>query len=93
MTSMHESSLQDLQGLGPRSIEALARVGVTSAEQLRRADAVELYVRLRAVWPGTSLNMLYALVGAQEGRHWRDIQRERRTELLLRLDDLGQAPR
>jgi DNA transformation protein and related proteins len=32
-------------------------------------------------------------VGAQEGRPWREIQRERRTELLLRLDDLGQAPR
>jgi DNA transformation protein and related proteins len=93
MPVMHESSLQGLHGLGPRSIEALARVGVTSAEQLRRADAVELSVRLRAAWPGTSLNMLYALVGAQEGRPWREIQRERRTELLLRLDDLGQAPR
>lgn len=85
--------LDGLKGLGPRSIAMLERVGITSAEALRNSDPLELYLRLRAAWPGTSLNMLYALIGAQEGRDWREIQRERRTELLLRLDALGHAPR
>lgn len=85
--------LRTLQNLGPKSAEALARVGVRTVEQLRQADAIELYVRLRAAWPGTSLNMLYALIGAQEDKPWREIQRERRTELLLRLEDAGHAPR
>jgi hypothetical protein len=30
---------------------------------------------------------------AVEGVHWRDVQRQRRTEVLLRLDELGLAPK
>ena len=86
-------ALATMQNLGRKSAEVLARVGVHTPEQLRQADAIELYIRLRAAWPATSLNMLYALIGAQEGRHWRDVQRERRTELLLKLDEVGHAPR
>ncbi len=80
------------RGLGPKSRAELARLGIRAAADLRAADAVQLYLRVKAQWPGASLNLLYALVGAQEGRDWREIARERRTELLLRLDDLGQAP-
>jgi DNA transformation protein len=79
-------------GLGPKSRAALGRVGVTTLEQLRAADAVQLYLQVKAQWPAASMNLLYALAGAQESRHWREIARERRTELLLRLDDLGAAP-
>lgn len=86
-------ALATMQNLGRRSAEVLARVGVHTPEQLQQADAIDLYIRLRAAWPATSLNMLYALIGAQEGRHWRDVQRERRTELLLKLDEVGHAPR
>lgn len=39
------------------------------------------------------MNLLYALMGAQEDRDWREIARERRSEALLRLDDMGLAPR
>jgi DNA transformation protein len=35
---------------------------------------------------------LYALIGAIEGRHWQEVKRERRTEILLRLDEMGLAP-
>jgi DNA transformation protein and related proteins len=69
--------MHTLRGLGPRSRAMLAAVGVTQARQVREADAVALYLRVRAVWPQASLNLLYALVAA----------------LLLRLDALGQAPR
>ncbi|HWP18510.1 MAG TPA: TfoX/Sxy family DNA transformation protein [Burkholderiaceae bacterium] len=81
------------RNLGPRSRELLARAGVHTHEELVREDALELYVRLKALDARVSLNMLYALVGAQEGLDWREVQRERRTELLLRLEDLGHAPR
>lgn len=80
------------RGLGPKSRAELARQGIHCASDLRATDAVQLYLRVKAQWPGASLNLLYALVGAQDGRDWREIARERRTELLLRLDDLGQAP-
>ncbi|MBP8145482.1 MAG: TfoX/Sxy family DNA transformation protein, partial [Inhella sp.] len=40
-----------------------------------------------------SLNLLYALIGAVEDRDWREVQREQRSAILLRLDDMGLAPR
>ncbi|HEY9109783.1 MAG TPA: TfoX/Sxy family DNA transformation protein [Roseateles sp.] len=81
------------RGLGPRSREQLAAVGIHSVDDLRARDAFDVYARIKARWPGASRNLVYALLGAQEGRDWRDIARERRTEVLLRLDALGLAPR
>jgi DNA transformation protein len=80
------------RGLGPKSRAHLARQGVHTKADLRAADAVQWVLRVKAQWPAASLNPPCGLVGAQEGRDWRAIARERRTELLLRLDDLGQAP-
>lgn len=85
--------MASLRGLGPRSLGQLVALGVSSAEQLRAEDAFELYGRIKAAWPGASLNLLYALLGAQEDRDWREVARERRTEILLRLDAMGLAPR
>jgi len=34
-----------------------------------------------------SLNLLYALVGMLENRHWRDIMKERKLALLLAMED------
>ena len=79
--------------LGPKSAAWLAQVGIHGAEDLRAADAIEVYLRVKALWPGASMNLLYGLIAAQENRDWREIARERRTALLLRLDELGQAPR
>ena len=85
--------MASLRGLGPRSLGQLVALGVSSAEQLRAEDAFELYGRIKAAWPSASLNLLYALLGAQEDRDWREVARERRTEILLRLDAMGLAPR
>ncbi|WP_162254400.1 TfoX/Sxy family DNA transformation protein [Pelomonas sp. Root1444] len=81
------------QGLGPRSREQLAAIGIDTPDRLRSCDAFDAYARIKARWPGASRNLVYALLGAQEGRDWRDIARERRTEVLLRLDAMGLAPR
>lgn len=86
-------SVEGWQGLGPKSREMLAAVGIRTPADLRAADAFEVYARIKARWPAASRNLVYALLGAQEGRDWRDIARERRTEVLLRLDALGLAPR
>lgn len=76
----------ELRGLGPKSRAWLARVGITNAAQLRQADAVAVYLRIKSLEPAASLNLLWALIGAQEGRDWREVARERRTDLLLELD-------
>ncbi len=79
--------------LGPVSAAWLARVGVHTVADVKARDAVALYLQVRTIWPAAGLNLLWALVAVQDGVHWREIARERRTELLMRLDDLGQAPR
>lgn len=85
--------LRDMKNLGPKTEGMLARIGITTQEQLLQADPFEVYARLKKDVPGTSLVALYALIGAIDGKHWQDVKRDRRTEILVRLDDLGLAPR
>lgn len=79
--------------LGPQSRRWLEDIGIADAEALRRHDPFEVYARLRQTQPRVSVNLLYALIGAVEGLHWQEVQRQRRTEILMRLDDLGLLPR
>ncbi len=91
----HRKSAPDatcLSGFGPKSTEALAQIDIFSLEQLKAMDPYEIYVRLKKSVPGVSLNFLYAIIAAQEGGGWRDVQRTRRTAILLRLEELGLAP-
>lgn len=81
------------QGLGPKSREQLAAVGIHTPAELQACDAFEVYARIKARWPGASRNLIYALLGAQQGRDWREVAREQRTDVLLRLDAMGLAPR
>jgi len=78
-----------LPGLGPKSRAMLAVIGITSAEQLRGRDPFEVYAELKAAHAGVSLNMLYGLIGAVENRPWREVARDDRTMILLRLEDMG----
>jgi hypothetical protein len=54
---------------------------------LRKRGAIATYVELKRSRPGVSLTALYALVGALEDRHWLDIKRNRRLELLIQVED------
>jgi DNA transformation protein len=65
----------------------LAEAGITSFAALRRLGAVAAWRRVRAHWPGASLNLLWALEGALTGRGWQEVARTERTRLLLALDD------
>ncbi|MDD3763041.1 MAG: DUF123 domain-containing protein [Nevskiales bacterium] len=85
-------SVADLKGLGPSSAAALRNIGIDNADQLRGSDPFALYAALKAKAPGTSLNFLYALIGAIDGIHWLEVKRSRRMEILLRLDAMGLAP-
>ena len=84
--------IRDLEGLGPKSEVMLALIGVSSVDGFKGSDAFEMYKKLKEHNVGVSLNMLYAMLGAQEGVRWQDIARDRKTEILMRLDDMGLAP-
>lgn len=86
-------TIEKLKGLGPKSQSMLEAIGIVTDEDFLRADPFDLYQRLKAQGASVSLNLLYAMIGAQEDRHWQDVKRESKLEILLRLDDMGLAPK
>jgi len=85
--------LKDLKGFGEKSEEILAKVEINSVEDFMAADPFELYKKLKEKVPGTGLNSIYAIIGAQQDKHWQDVARDQKTEILFRLDDMGLAPK
>jgi DNA transformation protein and related proteins len=82
-------ALFELRGLGPASVQMLVQAGVTSSTQLRKTDLYKLYAKIKSVHPRTSINLLYALLGAVDDQDWRTVAKDRRTEVLMRLEDMG----
>ncbi|MGQ3052799.1 MAG: TfoX/Sxy family protein [Roseateles sp.] len=80
-------AIESLANLGPKSAEMLARVGITTLDQLRALGSVAAYTRAKRARQGVSLNLLWALEGALTGVHWQEVAREHRTRLLMALDD------
>jgi DNA transformation protein and related proteins len=94
MTKIEKSAnVASLEGLGPKSSAALGTIGIKSINELRARDPFEVYAELRAKVPGTSLNFLYGLIGAIEDVQWQQIKKTRRTAILLRLEEMGIAPK
>lgn len=84
--------LKDLNGFGPRSEEILAQVGIHSVEDFMNIDPYDLYALLKPM-KGMGLNSIYAILGARENVSWIEIKNTRKLEILMRLDDLGMAPK
>lgn len=78
--------------LGRRNPDTLAEVGVHSVEDFMAIDPYDLYARLKPM-KGMGLNSIYAILGARENVSWLDVKKTRKTEILMRLDDLGMAPK
>ncbi|BDU40441.1 TfoX/Sxy family DNA transformation protein [Vibrio nigripulchritudo] len=91
--SRGEQRLRDLKGFGPKSEEILATVGIHSVDDFMLADSYELYAKLKAKVKGTGLNSIYAIIGAKENIDWREVAKQRKTEVLMRLDEMGLAPK
>lgn len=85
--------IRDLKGFGPKSEEILAQVDINSVDEFMAIDLFELYQQLKLKVKGTGLNSIYAIIGARENKHWQEVSRTRKTEILLRLDDMGLAPK
>jgi len=85
--------LRDLKGFGPKSEDILANVDIHSVDEFMEIDPYELYAKLKEKVKGTGLNSIYAIIGAREGVHWQEVSRTRKEEILMRLDDMGLAPK
>lgn len=80
--------IEDLGGLGPKSVAMLGRAGITTAEDLRAVGSVHAFMAVKRAGEPASLNLLWALEGALTSRHWTDVARNERTRLLIALDHL-----
>jgi len=85
--------LRDLKGFGPKSEDILAKVDIHSVDEFMEIDPYELYANLKEKVKGTGLNSIYAIIGARENIHWQEVSRTRKEEILMRLDDMGLAPK
>jgi len=90
---MQKLRLRDLKGFGSKSEEILAKVDIHSVDDFMKTEPFELYAKLKEKVKGTGLNSIYAIIGAQQDIHWQEVARSRREEILLRLDDMGLAPK
>jgi DNA transformation protein len=90
--SVQPKRLKDLNGFGPRSEEILADVNVNSVEDFMAMDPYELYALIKPM-KGMGLNSIYAIIGARENISWIEVKNTRKTEILMRLDDMGLAPK
>lgn len=90
---MKQRRLRDLKGFGPKSEEILAKVNIHSVDDFMAIDPFELYKNLKLNVKGTGLNSIYAIIGAREDIHWQEVAKSRKEEILMRLDDMGLAPK
>ena len=86
------TEIGDLPGLGPKSVSMLKTVGIHSLDEFMQQDPFEVYGKLKAMDSTVSLCGVYAVMGAEGLKSWKDFAQARRTEILLRLDDMGIAP-
>ncbi|NQZ29851.1 MAG: TfoX/Sxy family DNA transformation protein [Oceanospirillaceae bacterium] len=84
--------LRDLNGFGPKSEDIFAQIGIYSVDEFMQADPYQLYKRLLPI-KGIGMNSIYAMIGARENISWLDVARDRKTEILMTLDDMGLAPK
>jgi DNA transformation protein len=90
--------IRDLRNLGPRTEVMLTSIGIRSADELRRRGAVPAFLALRRAQVTSTLNALWALVGAldpwPEGRDWREVAHgSQRLALMLQVEEPDQPAR
>lgn len=71
-----------LRNIGPKSAAWLRQVGLRDLEQLAAVGPVEAYTRVHRAGFRPSISLLYAIEGALNGCHWRDVPQARRDTLV-----------
>ena len=86
MSDADHTRIAALLNLGPTSARWVVAAGITSRAALERLGPVRAYLKIKAQQPRASLNLLWALAGALEGRHFADLPDGMRASLLMELD-------
>lgn len=73
MKNQTQKPSKEIQNLGPTSQAWLAKVGVYSLEDIQSVGAETVYQMLVIVGHPPNKNLLYALIGAEEGMDWKEV--------------------
>jgi DNA transformation protein len=82
------NSIESLPNLGPKSGQWLRDAGITTIADLERLGAVVAYKIVKQREPKTSLNLLWALAAALEGKDWRDLDESAKQKLRKEADEI-----
>ena len=82
------SSISSIRNLGPAMEEAFAKVGITSAEQLREMGADAAYAALPENGSRPHFIAYYVLVMGLQGRPWNDCKGKEKDALRVKFDAL-----
>ncbi len=82
------SALTTIPNIGPATEAMLAKVGITSAEQLRAMGADAAYVRLMENGTRPHFIGYYVLHMALQGRPWNDCKGDEKKSLRAQFDAL-----
>lgn len=85
---MGDTPVSSIRNLGPAMQEALAGVGIGSAEALREIGADGAYKRLLLAGARPHFIAYYVLHMALQGRPWNDCKGDEKTALRARFDAL-----
>jgi hypothetical protein len=80
-----------LLNVGPKSAAWLRQVGVRTMDDLRTHGAVGAFWKVKKAGFRPSLNLLYALAGAEQGCHWTALPLEQKQRLVTEAGALEDA--
>ena len=74
-----------LLNIGPKSAAWLRQVGVRTHDDLKALGAVGVFLKVKRAGFRPSLNLLYALAGAELGCHWTELTPEHKQAMVLEV--------
>jgi hypothetical protein len=75
-----------LLNIGPKSAAWLRQVGVRTLDDLRRLGAVGTFLKVKRAGFKPSLNLLYALAGAERGCHWTALSADDKNAMVVEVN-------
>jgi DNA transformation protein len=82
---------EKILNIGPKSAAWLRQVGIRSLSDLEKFGAAGVFWKVKKAGFKPSLNLLYALSGAEKGRHWTTLSPAEKHNLLIEANALEDA--
>ena len=79
-------STAKIRNVGPKSAAWLRQVGIKTDAEVRAIGSLEAFMKVKRAGFKPSLNLLYALAGAELGCHWTELTPEHKQAMVLEVN-------